>query len=76
MTDPELAIAIDQAQWLVRRLTEAKNLRFYMMPEKAEKSAAISLDDVANSMGFLIIAKGNDEPSELSRISSDRHSIA
>jgi hypothetical protein len=75
MTDPELELAIDQAQWLVRRLTEAKNLRFYMMPEKAEKivkSAAISLNDVANTMGFLIIAKANDAPSELSRKSSDR----
>jgi uncharacterized sporulation protein YeaH/YhbH (DUF444 family) len=60
MTNQQLERAIDETQRLLRKLTEAKTLRYHLMADKSEKSvksAVLSLDDVADSMGFCLVTK-------------------
>jgi hypothetical protein len=60
MTNNQLEMAIDETQRLLRKLTEAKTLRFHQLgdrSDKAVKSAALSLEDVADAMGFVVVAK-------------------
>lgn len=60
MNTHQLEMAIDQGQWLVRRLTEAHTLRKHgrhAEADRAEKSARISLEDVADSLGFCLVTK-------------------
>lgn len=62
MNTQELELAIDRAQWLVRRLTEERTLRWHGEPGKADKAARyclISLDEVADLMGFAIVSKAD-----------------
>lgn len=60
MNTQELELAIDRAQWLVRRLTEARTLRWHGETKKAddmERHARMSLDDTADLMGFEVVSK-------------------
>jgi hypothetical protein len=60
MKTKELELAIDRAQWLVRRLTEAHTLRWHGMNDKADQAERLvrsSLDDVADLIGFEVVAK-------------------
>lgn len=60
MNTQELELAIDHAQWLVRRLTEERTLRWHGMDKKADevsRHSRMSLEDVADLMGFDIAAR-------------------
>lgn len=60
MNTQELELAIDRAQWLVRRLTEARTLRWYGEAKNAdamERHARMSLEDTADLMGFEVVSK-------------------
>jgi hypothetical protein len=64
MKTTELDMAIDQANWIVRRLSEAHGHRWnsaHVHADKAERSARNSLDDLAQSMGYRIVAIGAEE---------------